>query len=132
AKPGFERTLFEMAYLSGAREGELLALLWTDLELSKEGPGSMAIRRTLSWARLKGEATRARYFPPKTKAGHRTISLAAPLVADLKRWKLKCPNLPDGLVFPDVDGTPLSREKLLRDHFRPALSRARLRQGYLP
>jgi hypothetical protein len=26
ANPGFERTLFETAYLTGAREGELLAL----------------------------------------------------------------------------------------------------------
>ena len=38
ARPGFERTLFETAYLTGAREGELLALRWTDLELPKEGP----------------------------------------------------------------------------------------------
>jgi integrase len=31
ANPGYERTLFETAYLTGAREGELLALRWTDL-----------------------------------------------------------------------------------------------------
>ena len=36
AKPGFERTLFETAYLTGAREGELLALRWIDLELPKK------------------------------------------------------------------------------------------------
>jgi integrase len=38
ARPGFERTLVETAYLTGAREDELLALRWTDLELPKEGP----------------------------------------------------------------------------------------------
>lgn len=47
AMPGFERMLFETAYVSGAREGELLALVWSDLELPKEGPGRMDIRRTL-------------------------------------------------------------------------------------
>jgi integrase len=61
ARFGFERTLFETAYLTGAREGELLALRWTDLELPKEGSGKMMIRRSLSWARLKGEELRARY-----------------------------------------------------------------------
>ena len=74
ARPGFERTLFETAYLTGAREGELLALRWTDLELPKEGSGQMMIRRSLSWARLKGEEMRARYYPPKTTSGRRTIS----------------------------------------------------------
>jgi integrase len=33
ARPGFERTLIETGYLTGAREGELLALRWSDLEL---------------------------------------------------------------------------------------------------
>src|SRR6266851_8919782 len=66
ANPGFERTLFETAYLTGAREGELLALRWTDLELPKEGAGKMVIRRSLSWARPQGEEVRPRYFPPKT------------------------------------------------------------------
>jgi len=61
--------LFETAYLTGAREGELLALRWTDLELAKTGPGKMAIRRSLSWARLKSEPTRPHYYPPKTRPG---------------------------------------------------------------
>ena len=41
--------------------------------------------------RTKGEEVRLRCFPPKTKAGGRTISIPALLVADLKRWKLQCP-----------------------------------------
>jgi integrase len=128
ARPGFERTLIETAYLTGAREGELLALRWTDLELPKDGPGKMAIRRSLSWARPKGEETRPRYFPPKTKAGRRTISLAAPLVADLKRWPLQCPRSAEDLVFPTPDGHPVCRDALLRVNFYPTLSRAKLRR----
>jgi len=128
ARPGFERALFETAYLTGAREGELLALRWSDLELPKEGPGKMAIRRSLSWASLKGEETRPRYFPPKTQAGRRTISIPAPLVGDLKRWKLLCPNSDEDLVFATVEGKPVCRDALLRVNFYPALSRARLRR----
>jgi integrase len=128
ARPGFERTLFETAYLTGAREGELLAQRWTDVELPKEGPGKMVIRRSLSWTRPKGEATRPRYFPPKTKAGRRTISIPALLVADLKRWKLQCPQSDEDLVFPTPEGRPVCRDWLLRVAFYPALSRARLRR----
>ncbi len=128
ARPGLERALFETAYLTGAREGELLGLRWSDLQLPREGPGGIEIRRTLSWARLAGEEPRPRYFAPKTRAGRRTISIPALLVADLKRWKLHCPNSPEGLVFPAPDGTPLSREKILRVSFYPALTRARLRR----
>jgi integrase len=128
ARPGFERTLFETAYLTGARQGELLALRWTDLELPKEGSGKMVIRRSLSRARLKGEVTRPRYFPPKTKAGRRTISIPDLLVADLKRWKLQCPQSEEDLVFPTIEGKPVCRDWLLRVAFYPALSRARLRR----
>ena len=128
ARPGLERTLFLTAFVTGTREGELLALRWSDLELPKEGPGKLAIRRSLSWARLKGEEIRPRYFPPKTKAGRRVIEIPAELVAALKRWKLQCPTWTDDLVFPAPDGQPLCRDRLLRVCLRPALSRARLRR----
>ena len=128
AKPGFERTLFETAYLTGARQGELLALRWTDLELPKEGSGKMVIRRSLSWARPQGEEIRPRYYPPKTKAGRRTISVPALMVAELKRWKLQCPISEDELVFPTIDGKPMPHAKVLQTQFYPALSRAKLRR----
>jgi integrase len=77
----------------------------------------MVIRRSLSWARLKGETRRPRYFPPKTKAGRRTISIPALLVADLKRWKLQCPQSEEDLVFPTPEGKPVCRDRLLRVAF---------------
>ena len=128
ANPGFDRTLFLTAFVTGAREGELLALRWTDLELTKKGPAKMAIRRSLSWARLKGEEIRPRYFPPKTKAGRRVIHIPDELVAALKRWKLQCPKSDEELVFPMPDGQPICRDRLLRTRFYPALARARLRR----
>ena len=128
ANPGLDRTLFLTAFVTGAREGELLALRWADVELTTQGSGKMAIRRSLSWARLKGEEMRPRYFPPKTKAGRRVIHIPDELVTALKRWKLQCPQSEEDLVFPTPDGQPLCRDRLLRTRFYPALARARLRR----
>jgi integrase len=50
------------------------------------------------------------------------------LVADLKRWKLQCPQSEEDLVFPTLEGKPVCRDWLLRVAFYPALSRARLRR----
>lgn len=55
------------------------------------------------------------------------ISLPAPLVADLKRWKLLAPPPEEELVFPTPAG-PVCRDALLRVNFYPALARARLRR----
>ena len=88
----------------------------------------MVIRRSLSWARPQGEEIRPRYFPPKTKAGRRTISIPALLVAELKRWKLQCPISEDALLFPTADGKPMPHAKMLQTQFYPALSRAKLRR----
>jgi integrase len=128
AQPGFDRTLFETAYLTGAREDGRLALRWTDLELPKDGPGKLMICRSLSWAKLKVEVTRPRFFLPKTKAGHRTISIPALLVSELKRWKLQCPPSDKHLVFPTPEGKPMCRDRLLGIAFYPTLGRARLRR----
>ncbi len=128
AETGFDRTLFFTAFVSGAREGELFALRWTDLELARDGTGRMCIRRSLSWTHPKGEEARPRFYPPKTTAGLRTIAIPAELVAALKRWKLQCPPSVDGLVFPRADGQPMYREYMLRKRFYPALVRARLRR----
>ncbi len=84
--------------------------------------------QSLSWARLKGEEIRPRYFPPKTKAGRRVIQIPEELVAALKRWKLQCPKSDEELVFPMPDGQPICRDRLLRTRFYPALARARLRR----
>src|ERR1700730_6065262 len=64
----------------------------------------------------------------KTKAGRRTVSIPALLVADLKRWKLQCPISEEDLVFPNSEGKPVCRDWLLRVAFYPALNRARLRR----
>jgi integrase len=128
ATPGLYQTLFTTAALTGARAGELFALRWNDVELPKEGNSQIQINKTVSWARLKGQEMRPRYFPPKTRAGTRSVPISAELAAALRVWKLKCAPTPDGLVFPAADGRPLRRSNVLRYGLWAALDRAKLRR----
>jgi len=52
APPGLTRTFFLAAAHTGAREGELLALSWEDVDFDGR---KLKIRRSDSWARTKAE-----------------------------------------------------------------------------
>jgi integrase len=130
AAPSYYRTLFMTAFITGMRSGELLALQWGDIEFDDgRGHGRIYVRRTLSWARVnREEPIRARFYPPKTKAGQRTIAIHPDLVSALKAWKLRCTPSRLDLVFPHEDGEPNDRDRILRCGLYPALRRAGLRQ----
>ncbi|MFI5397012.1 MAG: tyrosine-type recombinase/integrase [Candidatus Binatia bacterium] len=125
AEAGYYRTLIMAAAFTGARHDDLLALQWGDLDLNA---ARVRICRSLSWARLSGEAVRPRFYQPKTKSGVRTIPLAPELLHALKVWKLQCPASPEELVFPTPDGKPMYRGTVLRVGLYPALRRAGLRR----
>jgi len=124
AEPGFFRTLFLTALLTGARHNELLALKWSDIDLEA---GKLSIRRNLTCARVTGEAYRSRFYPPKTKSGNRTMPIAPELTHALKVWKLQCPPGELDLVFPKPDGSPMHHSNVLRIGLYPACRRAQLR-----
>ncbi len=131
ATPCYYRTLFTTAFVTGMRSGELLALFWGDLELdSTDGSrGKIYVRRTLSRARVdRDEPVRPRFYPPKTKAGLRSITIAPEMVSMLKAWKLQCVPSDLNLVFPGDDGQPACRDRILKCGLHPALRRAELRQ----
>jgi integrase len=69
-----------------------------------------------------------RFYPPKTKAGVRTLPIAVELAGALRRWKLQCPQSEHDLVFPMRDGQPTHRSTALRLGLWPALSRSGLRR----
>jgi len=120
-------TLVLTGLVTGARHDELLALKWPRMELEA---GRIWIRESLSWARLRDEefTGRWRFYPPKTKAGKRSIQIPHKLVTRLKAWKLKCPPNTFNLVFPGPDGNPMQRHHSLRVGLYPLLRRAGLRQ----
>jgi integrase len=130
ADEGYYRTLFQVAFITGMRNGELFALRWTDVELGDlgaTGKGKIQVKWSLTWANDgDDENMTPRFFEPKTKAGTRTIWIPPSLVSALKVWKLRCP--PGELVFPDSDGRPMHRANALKRGLRPALRRAQLRQ----
>ncbi|MFI5364977.1 MAG: tyrosine-type recombinase/integrase [Candidatus Binatia bacterium] len=129
ADEGFYRTLFQTTALTGARHDELLALMWSDFDFDA---GKVTIRRSLSWAKVdKDDATQPRFFPPKTKAGRRTIDLPPELLHVLKVWKLQCPPGELDLVFPTPEGKPAHRSNVLRWGLYPALERAGLRRVHM-
>jgi integrase len=136
--PGYYRTLFLTAYLTGMRSGELFALRWSDIELKgidaetgkEPSRGRIFIRRSLSWARVKKDdgPVRPRFFPPKTKAGVRTLPIPTELAGALRRWKLQSPQSEHDLAFPMPDGQPMHRSTAPRYGLWPALSRAGIRR----
>ena len=109
------------------RHDELLALRWSDIDLQA---GEIFVRRSLSWARLKGETgpARPRFYEPKTKSGIRTLPAPPELLSALRIWKLQCPKGELDLVFAAPTGLPAHRSNVLRYGLYPALRRAGLRR----
>jgi integrase len=128
ADAGLYRTLFATVAATGLRSEEAYALKWTDLELDD---GRLFVRRSLSWARGADEkgSVRPKFYPPKTKAGTRTLPIPAGLVSMLRVWKLQSPKSEIDLIFCRTDGQPLHRSNVLRQGLYPALRRAELRGG---
>jgi integrase len=108
------RTLYMLAIMSGARQGELLGLKWGDVDWANS---QIHIQRTFN---------NRRFFLPKTKASNRKIDLGPNVMTALKRWKLMCPSNDLNLVFPSNTGTPLNRCNVVNRHFYPALKKASL------
>ena len=95
-----------LAATSGLRVGEIAALQWRDVTLSKAG-GKVSVKRTVE--RLAGIGLQVK-DTPKTKHGRRTVALPAITVRALRihRWKQYRAYQPLGLkpewVFPNSYG----------------------------
>jgi integrase len=105
--------LFVLALTTGMRQGELFALRWSDLDLSK---------RTLSVARsaqeVNGEIT---FVEPKTESSRRRITLSNVAVAALKgrRSMAARERHQSELVFPSERGYPLRKSNFIRRDWEP-------------
>jgi integrase len=107
-------TLFNLAIFSGARQGELFGLKWTDVNWTNK---QIHIQRTYN---------NGAWYKPKTKTSNRKIDLGPEMMKALKKWKVAClPNDLD-LIFPNLSGNPLDHGYMLRHHFWPALEAAEL------
>lgn len=108
------RALFMLAIFSGARQGELLGLKWSDIDWEKN---QIHIQRTYN---------NGGWYKPKSAKSNRKIDLGPAMMTELKKWKLACPNSDLDLVFPNDAGRVIDDSSMLRCHFHPALQNASL------
>jgi integrase len=114
--------LYTLALDSGARQGELLALTWADVDLDA---GTVCITKSLQElkGRLKVKAT-------KTKGSRRTVAVSG-FTADVLRGHLQA-MLKEGHygkdrpIFCDTEGGHLRKSNLQRRSFTPTLKAAGL------
>ena len=98
--------------MTGARQGEILGLKWSDVDFSKK---QISINRTFN---------HGRFFTPKTKGSVRRIDLAPVVVKELAGWKLKSGGQDEGLIFPNEAGEPMNYSNMVQRHFHQALQKA--------
>jgi integrase len=110
------KTLFTLAVMSGARQGELLGLMWSDVDWFNS---QLIIRRTYQ---------HGQFYEPKSSTSKRKIDLGPTAMAHLKKWKLACPLNELDLIFPNDIGKPIDKNNLVRRHFEPAIRKAGLRK----
>jgi integrase len=107
--------LFRFALETGARQGEIMALEWPDVDLAA---GTVFINKSVQ-TDMRGAA---RVKSTKTKASRRKIRIGPSMVALLAAWKLKTPG---SLVFPNRKGKHF-RKSNLRITFKRLLRKAKL------
>jgi integrase len=110
------KLLLKVAVFTGMREGEILGAQWDDIDWKSK---QLHVRR--SWKE-------GAFHAPKTATSIRRVDLPDFLVSELREWRLGCPKGPDDLIFPNLEGRPLSHANLLQRGFYPALRRAGLRR----
>jgi integrase len=108
------RMMFLVAVMTGARQGELLGLKWSDVDFDKK---QIHISRTYN---------HGRFFSPKTKQSRRSIDLAPIIIKELRKWKLMSKPNEHDLVFPDHKGNPMTCNGYVHRPFHAAIKKAGL------
>lgn len=129
------KALFLTAIMTGARQGELLGLKWSDIDFQKK---QISVNRTFNMGR---------FFTPKTKQSVRKIDIAPILVKELAAWKLlqntirlerekdeKKSEMQNkekknyDLVFPNEEDEPMNYSNMVNRYYKPALKAAEIPQ----
>jgi len=109
--------LFATAVLTGARQGELLALRWGDWDPEKD---TLYIRR--SYHPEQG------FSEPKSKASERAVNVTPELANILSAHKENTGGAPNDLIFHNRAGNPIYHQNMMTREFHPALERAGIRR----
>ena len=110
------RTLIRLAIFSGAREGELMGLKWSDVEWDDN---QIHIQRTYN---------HRQWYEPKSESSNRKIDLGEKMMSQLRKWKLACPPNELDLIFPTDAGKPLDGSNMYHHYFKPLLRKTGIRK----
>lgn len=102
--------LFTLAIFSGARQGELLGLKWSDINWQDK---QIHIQRTFN---------NGSFFETKTKGSNRWVDIGPTTMKVLKEWKLACPPGKLDLVFPTNTGGPMNHNNMVNRYFKPTIT----------
>jgi integrase len=103
------RTLVLVAVLTGMRIGEILALRWKAVDLTR---GVIHVRETVS---------EGRFGAPKTRSSRRDIPMSLPVLEAFRaRLDRSGETAPESLVFTSRNHTPINPKNMLRRVLRPA------------
>jgi integrase len=91
------------ALFTGCRPSELRGLTWGHVDLDQK------VIRVRQRADFKGKMG-----SPKSEAGNRDVPLAPMVLNVLKEWRLACPKLDSGLVFPASRGGVIGHAEMWR------------------
>ncbi len=125
--------LYIVAVHTGLRQGELLGLKWTDVNLGK-GRGELAVRRS-----LKVTEDGLGFGPPKNNASRRSVPLNNTALATLKAHRKRQNEVrlrtlewsDNDLVFPNRVGKPMDHNNLYHREYKALLTAAGLaEQGF--
>jgi integrase len=120
--------LYRLALATGMRQGELLGLRWSDVDLER---GWLQVARTLHWIPGQGFV----FSAPKTARSRRRISIREDIVEALRahRRRQLAERMAFGegwvdedLVFPNMLGGPMDGGNLVYQCFLPLLKAAGL------
>jgi integrase len=126
-------TLYVVAVHTGLRQGELLGLRWTDVDMDAASP-KLSIRRS-----LKVTEHGLDFGPPKNNASRRSVPLNKTAVVALRAHKMRqneerlaAAKWRDAdLVFPNRVGSPMDHNNLYYREYKPLLKRSGLeREGF--
>lgn len=124
--------LYVLCLLCGLRQGEALALRWSDVDLDA---GSLYVVRQLQRVRRDGDVSGTLEFSEPKNASRRKVGLPRRAVDALRRHAERQADEIDeagdeyehqGLVFANLVGGPLDAQNVVNRHYKPLLRRAEL------
>ena len=115
--------LYVVAVHTGLRQGEILGLKWTDIDL-EGSPARLTVRRS-----LKVVAGGLGFGPPKNKPSRRSVPLNKTAVAALREHRLSQNEerlratlwRDENLVFPSRTGSPMDHNNLYTREYKKLL-----------